>query len=104
MVNQPTPVEVANKLLHRELLPQRLNPLHTVVWVPEDSYFPINALEGSLCNPVPQLLVSLVALDRGTSQGFDQFTSRLEEGHQALLTLLACLRSICCDMDRKGQS
>src|SRR5260221_1964381 len=65
MVNQPSPIEVADKLLHREFLPQRLDPLHTVVRVAEDPYFLISALEGSLCEPVPQLLVRLVALDRG---------------------------------------
>ena len=51
MVNQPSPVEVADKLLHRELLPQRLDPLHAVVRVAEDPYVPINALEGGLREP-----------------------------------------------------
>src|SRR5215510_11111175 len=65
MVNQPPPVEVADKLLHRKFLPQGLDPLHTVVWVAEDPYVPINALEGGLLDPGFQLFVSLVALDRG---------------------------------------
>src|SRR5437867_7033932 len=65
MVDQPSPVEVADKLLHREFLPQRPDPFHAVVRVAEDPHLPINALEGGLLDAGPQLLVRLVALDWG---------------------------------------
>jgi len=42
MFNESSPVEVANKLLHRKLLPQRLDPLDTVVWITEDTNFTIH--------------------------------------------------------------
>src|SRR5438093_12649706 len=65
MVDQPSPVEVADKLLHREFLPQRPDPFHAVVRVAEDPHLPVNALEGGLLDAGPQLLVRLVALDWG---------------------------------------
>src|SRR5262245_5282589 len=66
MFNQSSVVEVADKLLHRKLPPQPLDPLDTVVGITEDPNFTINALESRLGEPVPQLFVLLVALDRGT--------------------------------------
>ena len=53
MVNEPSPVEVADKLFHREFLPQRLDPFHTIVWITEDSHLSINTLEGGFRDPRP---------------------------------------------------
>src|SRR2546425_3915573 len=103
MVDQPPLIEIADKFLHREFLPQSLDPPHTVLRVAEDPYVPINALEGDLLYPGLQLLIRFVALDWGIGQWLDQLVGQAEEVHEARLTLLARLPPACGDMDGKGQ-
>src|SRR5216683_4531112 len=103
VIDQPTLVEVGDKLLHREFAPELINPPYAVRRVAEDSDVAIYPLVSDVLEPLLQLLMRLVAPDRIVSQWLDQLARHGKKMHQALFAFAPRLFPAVRDMHRKRE-